>query len=237
MSGQLDDSISRSYFLPNIAREARNARTCGVPYRWGFIIYRTAYDDQELWDQYLICIREAIMRALEPWNDPLGQNSWDYSEDEQIASADVKASFEIVTKEDQATLDGKTIDEVREIFASWVASFPDEEKGGHHDPRYNYFLYVDKEVLEMFSEVHFDLKMTEEPDYLDFEMFVVAVEAQLINWDGTVSDKSDESRRAYKRWQYVLLEAIPKLYDDSMRGAEVWFQEFKYPPSAKRLFI
>ncbi|KAF6827283.1 hypothetical protein CPLU01_09160 [Colletotrichum plurivorum] len=109
-------------------------------HKWGFVIYRCTYDDDELWDRYLaqlksLChdnlVEDRRAELLEPYLD------W-------------------VVIEDRATLDNASRVEVRKHFNQWLSRqnitwFPTRANPitpPRGLPRFRYCLYVDKQCLD-----------------------------------------------------------------------------------------
>ncbi|KAI0841474.1 hypothetical protein F5Y06DRAFT_191457 [Hypoxylon sp. FL0890] len=74
----------------------------GAP-SWGFFVYRTAYTGQGVWERCLSYLRNAVMISI--WRE----------------SDKAKSIFEFILKQGLA-LDGRALEEVREIFSPWVAA-------------------------------------------------------------------------------------------------------------------
>ncbi|KAK2026124.1 hypothetical protein LX32DRAFT_642130 [Colletotrichum zoysiae] len=114
-------------------------------HKWGFVIYRCAYDDDELWNRYLAqlksfyhdnLVKERRAELLEPYLD-------------------------LTVIEDQATLDNASRFEVRKHFNQWLSG-QNIPKLSAHDythiarpirlPRFRYCLYVDKQCLDTVTQ-------------------------------------------------------------------------------------
>ncbi|KAI0848919.1 hypothetical protein F5Y00DRAFT_269879 [Daldinia vernicosa] len=97
----------------------------------------------------------------------------------------LRSRFELLTKDDEDNLKGKSILELREEFRRWAATIPSEEKKGTSRRKYNYFLYVDKEILDWFQKVE-TARGNCEPDYLHEDVVAVMVKrrnSDLLNID------------------------------------------------------
>ncbi|KAI1500186.1 hypothetical protein F5X99DRAFT_410335 [Biscogniauxia marginata] len=112
---------------------------------WGLFIYRTDFQDEDTWKQYIDYIRKAIIASLQPYTAPGDQLTIEHIEERDK----LRKSPKIITREDPS-LDGLSVQEVREIFQQWSASFFDREKS--LDPKWNYFIYVDQHVLDLFKQ-------------------------------------------------------------------------------------
>ncbi|KAI0117007.1 hypothetical protein F4814DRAFT_448010 [Daldinia grandis] len=189
--------------------------------RWGFFVYRTIYDDQVLWERYLTYIQGAIAYAIQPsddrifWNPPIYRIS---------RRATLRSRFELWTIEDEGTLKEKPILDLREEFRHWVAPVSPEEKKGVTRPRYNYFLYVDKDVLDRFKGVE-AARGDREPDYIQEEVVIIVVDAH--SEEDTFSD-SDEY--CYYNGKDKQVYSIPRLYDSVVNSDRGWLRHFARPP-------
>ncbi|KAI1415282.1 hypothetical protein F5Y13DRAFT_187385 [Hypoxylon sp. FL1857] len=173
------------------------------------------------------------MAALEPWSDLVARGYWNPSAAELSASTKLQSRFELLTKENEEDLQGKTVLELREEFGHWVTTVPKEAKRCISRPRYDYFLYVDKRVLDKFKRVEAE-RGDAEPNYIAEEVVAIAVEAQSIHWDeNRRSDEEDEENHnddEGKEWQYVQAYSIPNLYDSVLDDGEAWYTFFTMPP-------
>ncbi|KAF9877831.1 hypothetical protein CkaCkLH20_04966 [Colletotrichum karsti] len=102
--------------------------------RWGFYIYRTTYDDDDLWDRYVTYIHEKAKRAID------------------LGSDGSQGQFRVFLVEGPG-LDGTSIEDVREQYLHWSSklSISDWEISPwwHRDLVLgSYPLYVDAECLE-----------------------------------------------------------------------------------------
>ncbi|OTA98949.1 hypothetical protein M426DRAFT_16914 [Hypoxylon sp. CI-4A] len=188
---------------------------------WGFIIYRTTYDDQALWERYLAYVKKAMRASLAP-RDPFAYG--------QAACMKLRLKFELQTKENKEDLEGKSILELREEFGRWVTTIPKDEKRGISKPRYDYFLYVDKEVLDRFQRLE-SARGDREPNFITEEVVAIVVEAHRINWEEDRSDDGGDDDNMWERWQYIKPYSIPELYDDVLRGSELWYKFFVFAPN------
>ncbi|KAK3110182.1 hypothetical protein LTR53_015798 [Teratosphaeriaceae sp. CCFEE 6253] len=112
----------------------------GLP-KWGFVLYRCTYGDDERWHRFLARLtthRDAVLR--DHYHLPALADSHDWA------------------VQDDASLNGATRDEVRRRFRRWVAAdaaaeipdgMDDSTKAGlmSENPRYNYCVLVDAEAM------------------------------------------------------------------------------------------
>ncbi|OTA91773.1 hypothetical protein M434DRAFT_12872 [Hypoxylon sp. CO27-5] len=115
---------------------------------WGFFIYRTTYDDQALWERYLVYLKATMMAAFEPWSDPPAA--------ELSVCITLQSRFKFITKKDEENLEGAL-----ELHQSWRV---DAARGGR-EPN-----YTDEEVVVMVVEaqgIHWNNHSYEEEDEED----------------------------------------------------------------------
>jgi hypothetical protein len=105
--------------------------------RWGFLIYRCDYTSDDAWTKFLSNVRHHMEAGLAVFK-----------------ADDLRETLDITVKEDKATLDGATVDQVRDVFKNWVQS--EEAKAENNNepyaefqfPRYTYCVHVDADALD-----------------------------------------------------------------------------------------
>jgi hypothetical protein len=105
---------------------------------WGLVIYRCTYASDKLWENFMSNVRYKIEEGL------------------VINKAyTLKETLALTTKEDRESLDGATVQQVREIFKDWVRSKEARNKtgegapcGAFKSPRYTYCVHVDANVID-----------------------------------------------------------------------------------------
>ncbi|KAE9573282.1 hypothetical protein CGMCC3_g10646 [Colletotrichum fructicola] len=108
-------------------------------HKWGFVIYRCTYDDDELWNRYLAQLKSFCHNQLV-----------EYQRAELL-----EQYLDWVVIEDRATLNNASRVEVRKHFNQWVSEqnvpmFPTKAYLNIFPiqmPRFRYCLYVDKQCL------------------------------------------------------------------------------------------
>lgn len=117
---------------------------------WGFVIYRTTYDSDADWAEFLRRLRFHMEDAFDYYN-----------------GRDILEKFTLTVVDDRAAFDGATTDTVRRHFQQWsLTAYPREQQhqGGARigaSPRYYYAVQVDQEALHAI--VH-DAPAPPEPD-------------------------------------------------------------------------
>ncbi|KAF5497584.1 hypothetical protein CGCS363_v008591 [Colletotrichum siamense] len=113
-------------------------------HRWGFVIYRTTYDDDKAWDRYLEVLQLTRLRTL------------------LHAGADLllEQYMDWPVISDRATLEGASKAEVRKHFQSWCEARSEERDGPGATgtrtqglPRFKHCVYVDRKCLETLAKL------------------------------------------------------------------------------------
>ncbi|KAF9878879.1 hypothetical protein CkaCkLH20_03779 [Colletotrichum karsti] len=104
-------------------------------HRWGYVVYRGAYGDDELWNRYLAQLKQNVQEELE-----------------RYGRAELLGPYlDWTVVEDRRNLDGASKDHVRRRFRRWVKKH--EAETATHPftvdlPRFRYCLYVDQKCLD-----------------------------------------------------------------------------------------
>jgi hypothetical protein len=106
--------------------------------KWGWVIYRCTYNDDEAWDRFKQLIDQYSREAIAKSDTP-----------------EVAESLEWTFVEDRHSLDGVSRDQLRARFKAWKAKAFAVEQPRVKDqlnpdfgiPRYTYFIQVDEEAL------------------------------------------------------------------------------------------
>lgn len=176
--------------------------------RWGFLIYRCDYASEEAWMKFLLILNRRIEEELKILK---AEDLWD--------------TMEMTPMEDKDSLDGATIDQVRDIFKAWVRSNEAraETNDGLHGtftyPRHTYCVHVDADVLDSV------VNRAPQPPLWDWREigYVNLVEVWHVNWikrfhlwlQGTDGRDIDESECENGHFVKVPLGYIgPESYDE-----------------------
>jgi hypothetical protein len=217
-------------------------------HKWGFIVYRTTYDDEEAWKRFMdvltrgadLLLRKSNKQRLQPYL------FW-------------------TTMEDRNAFDGASKDAIRDHFRDWVSMRTVERDGPGADsadiartsPRYRVCLYVDKAAVDAAS-------LDEVPNPYGIEYYrikdrVVLIDGQFSQHPGgaleldeyelqeiadgeyTLEDVEDnddtydpiEGRTSYDvGWMYIQLQFVSSSYERLAESAHEWTEMYKRPPGA-----
>ena len=126
--------------LPLPADPIGTIRACIHDHRhkkWGFLIYRCDYSSDDVWAKFMSTVQFLVKSHLEV-----------------LKATDLLSSLEITVKEDQETLNGASVDQVRETFKNWVQGDgrKEELRDAPYSPlqytRYMYCVHVDADALD-----------------------------------------------------------------------------------------
>ncbi|OBT69642.1 hypothetical protein VE03_00950 [Pseudogymnoascus sp. 23342-1-I1] len=114
--------------------------------KWGWVLYRCSYDDDEAWARFQEIINERSRKEMERRGFP----------------PEVTNSLEWTFVSDRASFDGASRDQLRQHFHAWAAVAEKTEQpravekeinwGGARSPRYLYFIQVDEEALRTVAD-------------------------------------------------------------------------------------
>jgi hypothetical protein len=173
-------------------------------HRWGFVTYRAAYCDNNLWDQYLAALKDNVREHLERSNCEellLQYIQW------TVFDAEV----------DKSTKNG-----VRQHFAAWCDENSVEHGVRRRLPRFNYCLYVDQRCLDTL-EAHVKAKSNRKVAGLDAPLpplvaVVIDVNYSPPRWSLSFSCHQnfapvEGGTGRHIGWEYYDTVYLPLLYD------------------------
>jgi hypothetical protein len=109
--------------------------------KWGLLLYRCDYSSDEVWTSFLATVHAEMQYGLEVLKAP-----------------DLLSSLDMTVQEDRATLDGASVDTVRDVFKAWVQGHEAKEElseapypGPFWYARYTYCIHVDAAALESIA--------------------------------------------------------------------------------------
>jgi len=106
--------------------------------KWGWVIYRCTYDDDETWAKFRAQVEARSRQKIAQSDAP-----------------EIADRLEWTWVEDAASLDGVSTDALRERFRAWVADEVARQPGDYYSPaipRFRYFIKIDKEVLQTLAQ-------------------------------------------------------------------------------------
>ncbi|KAH7347766.1 hypothetical protein B0T11DRAFT_302922 [Plectosphaerella cucumerina] len=123
--------------------------TPSSPQTWGFYVFRTTYQNGDLWNEYIAYIRNQASMYLRT----------------ERHGSELMSHLDFTIVDDAPLLDGASKEEVADIFAKMVEDLPKEgdpangipsAKEREHIPRYTHCIYVDLNCLESYSQLDWD---------------------------------------------------------------------------------
>lgn len=195
-------------------------------HKWGFVIYRTTYGDQALWERYMASLRERTAWALDIFE----------------RTGELTPHLQWTVREDEAALRGATREQVRTLFRGWVAGRSVARDGPGVDgneaflfarvPRYRLCLFVDEECLASLAT----------PKAIRAVVIDGEPERQSAHGDQNEEDEEDEdggenagnddidnSPEEPRFWMYLNIEYLVSLYQEAAWQSE-WRNFYKPPP-------
>ncbi|WYZ35401.1 hypothetical protein EsH8_X_000048 [Colletotrichum jinshuiense] len=132
-----------AYRMDAFQHTCLNMISTGI-HRWGFVVYRCTYDDNELWDRYLAQLKSFYYSYLS----------------KERCSMLLEQYLDWVVIDDRATLDNASRLEVRKYFNQWVLeqNVPTNPVNAITNcfpiqlPRFQYCLYIDKQCLDTVTQ-------------------------------------------------------------------------------------
>ncbi|KAF1847646.1 uncharacterized protein K460DRAFT_414353 [Cucurbitaria berberidis CBS 394.84] len=161
--------------------------------KWGLLVYRCDYASNDTWTKFLAAINQEMQRGLDI-----------------VQGEDLKDTLEMTPKEDKNTLDGATVDQVRDIFKAWVESDEAKAENGNETnatlnyPRYTYCVHVDADtayvnLVQLRSEV--------DPQYIKYTEYSTEEE---INEE---EDEEEDMDHVKVHLDYIGAYSYNSLYD------------------------
>ena len=186
--------------------------------KWGWVIYRCTYGDDEAWTRFQQIINErSRKRMAKPGVPP-----------------EVANSLEWTFVSDPTTLDGASRDQLRRRFRAWAAEAErteqpraaDHEKNGNglRSQRYTYFVQVDEEALRSVV----DANPSDRWD-VGWVNLVRADEEQDFGRDAKEEDveEADDDQG----WMMISAHMVgPDFYDAIGQMPENWYAFYSPPP-------
>lgn len=217
-------------------------------HRWGFVIYRTTYDDDEAWERYLEVLKLTARHSLvELGGDVLLEQymecRWTLLPSLQLRTqprhclTHIPPSGPVIS--DRATLDGASKAEVRRHFKSWCAGRSEErdgpgarKKGVRRLPRFKHCLYVDRKCLDTLSrlpENYCELQRTDHESNVVVVVIDGAFDERTPGSDQGLHPDVEGCTERYVGWRYEDIEMVVTTYNESHHEPLSDF-DYKRPP-------
>ncbi|PMD14972.1 hypothetical protein NA56DRAFT_650547 [Hyaloscypha hepaticicola] len=199
--------------------------------KWGWVIYRTTYDDDEGWARFKQIITQGSLADIAESDAP-----------------EIADSLEWTFVEDCDTLDGASKDHLRSRFKQWAPEalkieqprVDDHRFGTFGIPRYTYFVDVDEEALK---SVVYDAPQPPEVD-LEGVGYVNFVDAdwkpmtQIISELVSTDDGEEEVHEPIEGcteenvgWMKIPARFVRSHFYQAMMGyPDIWYVFYQRPP-------
>jgi hypothetical protein len=200
--------------------------------KWGWVIYRCTYDDDEGWTRFKQFINQ--------------QSRANIAESDTPELAD---SLEWTFVEDRATLDRASIDQLRSRFKQWAPGaliteqprVKDHRYGTYGNPRYTFFVHVDEDALK---SVVYEAPQPPELDldgvgYVNFvnagwrplsELTTIVGDISGVGGD-EVHESIDGCTEENVGWMMIASHMVGAHYYEAMMGnPDSWYLFYKRPP-------
>jgi hypothetical protein len=197
--------------------------------KWGWVVYRTTYNDDEAWNRFRDFIIEESREEIAK------------SEAPEIAD-----SLEWTFVEDSATLDGASKNHLRSRFKRWASEalkseqprVEDHKFGTYGIPRYSHFIIVDEGALK--SAVYDAAQPAKAELFGDgYVNFVDADWKPLSEYfpddpeaaGGEVHEAIESCTEENVGWMKIGLHLVgPDFYRAMMGYPDVWYVMYQRPP-------
>ncbi|KAL0941456.1 uncharacterized protein CTRU02_204219 [Colletotrichum truncatum] len=178
-------------------------------HRFGFVIYRTVYNDNAAWERYLEVLKLAARKSLD------------------IVGGDVllEQYMDWPVISDPALLNGASKADVRRHFKSWCAGRSEERDGPGATnsgvewlPRFNYCLYVDSKCIDTLAKMPANSIKPQEYRVLSKPVIAVidaAFDGRTPGSDRGLYPDVEGCTEWYVGWKYFKIGQLVSTYDVS----------------------
>lgn len=187
---------------------------------WGYVIYRTTYESDADWAEFMYRLRAWAEDSMDFYNgqDVLDQMTWTIFDDEE-------------------DFDGADVATIRRHFQTWTDSAVRSEQPRQHDgapagmgrsPRYRYCIQVDAEALK--SSVH---DAPAPPDFdQDNQGWVKVIDKEWINEpDDDVYDPIEGITERHVGWVRCPLPSVMVEYYMQFQSLNGYMVAYRRPPA------
>lgn len=173
-------------------------------HKWGFVIYRTIYDDDDAFQRYMAFLQQSLEESL----DMAGRKEL------------LLKYHSFIVVDDKKLLDGATKAQVRNHFVAWVEEqnaagvIPELARVRKERlPRFNHCLVVDKACMQTF--IHYGVQ-TAQGVQLTPRVACAVLDS---NWQSPGQGSNDcppieNCRKFYVGWMYFDAESLLGIYDE-----------------------
>ncbi|KAH6706369.1 hypothetical protein BKA61DRAFT_138235 [Leptodontidium sp. MPI-SDFR-AT-0119] len=226
----LSSSMATNMSLPSPQRVLFDCLQDGKHDKWGWVIYRCTYDDDEGWNRFKrFIIQQSQANIVE-------------SDTPELADG-----LEWTFIEDRATLDGASKDQLRSRFKQWASEalkteqprVEDPLSTAYGNPRYTYFIHVDESALKsMVYGGPQPPKMDGRRGYVNFVDAEWKPLSEIKSDLGIVDEAEDEVHEPIDGcteenvgWMRIALHMVgAEFYELMMGNRDVWYTVYKRSP-------
>ncbi|PGH18382.1 hypothetical protein AJ79_00449 [Helicocarpus griseus UAMH5409] len=189
----------------------------------GWVIYRTAYGDDEAWERFKQNVIERSRRRLaKPGVPP------------ELADA-----LEWTFVSDRATLEGASVDQPRHRFRDWAIrarkteqprapADVDRDWNGERSPRYSFFIQVDEEGLH--TAAYADLSDPFDSGWVNLVRADEDIDSSR-NSAGLIDETEHGEEDEDEGWMMIAAYMIgPDFYDAIDQWPDTWYAFYTPPP-------
>ncbi|KFZ10641.1 hypothetical protein V502_08022 [Pseudogymnoascus sp. VKM F-4520 (FW-2644)] len=185
--------------------------------KWGWVIYRCTYGDDEAWAQFQKLINDRSRKSMAEREFP----------------PEVANSLEWTFVSDQSLFDGASRDQLRQHFRAWATEAEKSEQpravDGEKDyiaSRYLYFIQVDEEVLRTTV----DVDLYDELDWGWVNLVRCWDQDLDLDWREEAREHVDEEN-GDEGWMQIAAHMVgPDFYDAIGVRSEYWYAFYTPPP-------
>lgn len=221
-------------------------------HRWGFVIYRTTYDDDAAWERYLEVIKLTARQSLDRLGgDVLLDQYMDCRWTLTLKLSPMLQPEHYLTRlpsgpviSDRDKFDGASKAKVREHFKSWCASRSEERDGPNATknstkrlPRYKRCLYVDRKCLDTLAKMPADYLETQpHPRGVRPNVVVVVIDGLFdrrrrdLEMDQLSYPDVEGCTTWYVGWRYEEVDFLVSTYENAHSEPLSEFFAYKRPP-------
>lgn len=212
--------------------------------KWGFLVYRVYYGDDEAWERFMYILNRTTDHFLG-----------------DLVKPHIAPLLEWTEMQNRTAFDGASKDDIREHFRTWILTRSVERDGPgvegneiiKRSPRYQACLYVDKEAMESATLTENYSPYRRSGVHLEVEGRVILINSELFyemwphpeptqeeldeieeeEWAEEEYDPIDGNTGLDLGWMYISLRFASLAYDTMSEDMDTWSQRwfYKRPPA------